>query len=503
MGELLNNILIGIQNIFSPIGILYIFGGAFIGLVLGALPGLNGGVLTLLLLPVMYKMDPALALGVLIAVHVASEAGGCISSVLLGIPGTASSIATVWDGYEFGKAGDPVRPLSVSAVVNYIVCGIGLIVSAIACATIAKLATRLGPWEYAAMCFTAIAIIIGLSKGNIIKGFVAVGLAILVSSVGMDAVYGTKRLTFGSVYLYDGFNVINIMLGMYGLNLILSEFARRIKADVSKEIKVRKFKWPSKDINDNKGAILRSFIIGLFVGFIPGMGGPTAAPLAYATEKGLSKNKEKWGRGEIRGVIAPEAAHASSIGGALIPMIALGVPGDAVTAMFLVGLTVLGIDTGPMLMRNNPDIVYMIFVAGIIAATFVFLIQVFGMRLFPLLLKIPYQYLYPVILAFMLTSAYQVNNSIYGLFIVLGACILGIIMDICGIPKEPFIMTCILSSVFERNVRLAMNYSPSGAIEFLVRPVSCLFIIIGVCALVWNVAGSEVTARIRIKRSSE
>ncbi len=499
----LNAIAAALQTVFTLKGALYIFGGAFLGMFLGCIPGLSGGTLITLLLPLMWKIDPVLGLALLISIHIGSTSGGCIGSILLGIPGTSSSMATVWDGYEFTKRGDPVRALSAAVVSNAIGTIPGLLLAAALSSVIATWAVKLGPWEYASMCFASIAMVVALSKGDIVKGLVSVGLAVLLCSIGSDAVYGSQRLTFGSVNLYQGFNVVNILLGMFAANIILMEFARNEKAGAGEKIQVRRFKFPGRDLLDNLGNLIRSFLTGMFVGFLPGLGGPTSTVMAYSNEKALSKEKEKWGHGHIGGVIAPETANNAGIGGALIPMIALGVPGDAIMAQLMVALTCVDIEPGPLFMRQHIDIVYMLFVGGMIAAVFILLIQTLGMPLFPMLLKIPYHFLYPAILILCFIGAYLSAGNLWGVAVTLGACLLGLGMNSCKIPTMPFLMTFILSKLLERNLRLGFNYSINGGLDFLTRPVSLIFILVGVGVLCWNGFGAKLWARRKAKKTAD
>lgn len=492
MSTFFSGIMGALDVIFTLQGILFIFGGSILGMFLGCIPGLSGGTLITLLLPIFWKMDPVLGLGLLISIHVGSTSGGSIGSILLGIPGTSSSLATVWDGYEFTKQGDPVRALSAAVVSNAIGTIPGLLIAAGVSSWIAEFAVKLGPWEYASMCFAAVIMVIVLSKKDLLRGLIAVGLAVLLSSIGQDAVYGTMRLTFGSLNLYQGFNVINILLGLFAARIILLEFARQEKIGQAERIKIKRFKFPGRDIFSNLGNVIRSFFTGMFIGFLPGLGAQISTVMAYSNEKSLSKEKEKWGHGHIGGVIAPETANNAGIGGALIPMLALGIPGDGIMAQFMVALNSLDISTGPMFMKQNPDVVYMIFVGGAIAGVFILLLQTIGMPLFPMLLRIPYQYLYPAILVISFLGAYVIAGSIWGIVVTIGACVLGLLMDYCDIPVMPFLMTFILSTVFERNLRLGFNYSLNGGLDFFIRPVSLIFILLGVGMLCWSAFGARL-----------
>lgn len=485
-------ILETLQAIATPTGLLFILGGAVLGVLLGAIPGLSGGTITILLLPISYKMDPAMALGLFTAIYIGSTSGGCIGSILLGIPGTNSSIVTTFDGYPLTRKGDPVRPLSAAICSNFIGMIPSLIIAIVAAPLLAKLAVKLGPWEYFALCFCAISMVVGLSKGNASKGLIAVALAIIVASVGIAPISSTQRFTFKNLYLFDGFSIVNIMMGIFAAKIILIEFAKGSKVKEAANVKVKKFKLPLKDLADNTGNIIRSFLTGLFIGFLPGLGGKTSTFLAYSTERNLAKNKEEWGKGAIGGVIAPEVANNAGIGGELIPLIALGIPGSMPMTLFLAALTVHGVNPGPLLIRNNPEIVYMIYIAAIIAGLLILIIEIFGMPIFPKMLKVPYHYLYPVIIIVSLLGAFLSGNSLFALFVTLAACLFGLALDYFDIPIVPFVMTYILSPLLEKNLRMALNFSDTGFWSFFTRPVSAVFLFIGTGILIWNMVGQHI-----------
>ena len=470
----------------TPIGIAYMIGGTLLGVFFGALPGLSGGMVMTMLLPVTYKLDPVLALALFMALHIGSSCGGAIGSILLGIPGTSSSIATTWDGYEITKQGDPVRPLSVTVVSNLVGIIPGIIIAMVAAKALADLGILLGPWEYASMIFCAIALVIGLSGQSLTKGFVGVGAAILLACIGIDPMTGRARFTMGITDFYDGFNVVNIMLGLFAAKIIMMEYVKQSKTKDANAIKVDKFKWPGKDLKDNLLNVIISFIIGAFIGFLPGLGGPTSSVVAYSTNKSIAKDKEKWGTGAIGGVWAPEVATKAGIGGAMIPMIALGIPGDVIMVQFMTVMSVHGVVAGPTLMMENPEMVYILYTAALIGSIFVFFIQMFAMPLFPKLISMPYHFLYPAIIVISFLGAYMVKTNVFGLEVAVGACVFGLIMDYFDVPSMPFIMTYILASLFEKYMRQGLNNSSTGFMIFLTRPVSAIFLAVGVIVLIVN-----------------
>ncbi len=476
-----------LKEICTPTGILFVVGGTLAGMILGAIPGLGSSTLMVILLPISYKMDITMAMALFISITIGGMSGGCIGSILLGIPGTSSSMVTVFDGYEFTKRGMPSKALSAAVVSNFLGNVPSVILAIVACKAVAAWAVKLGPWEYAALCFCAVLMVVGLSKGNMVKSMIGVGLAIFLASVGEDPINASGRfLFFGRLEFLDGFNIISVMLGLFAAKIILLEYARQDKQQNQLDVKVEGFKFPAADFIKNKWLILRAWVTGAVIGFLPGLGGPVASVMSYSNEKMLAKDKSTWGHGEIGGVFAAETANNAAIGGALIPLLALGIPGDAAAVQFIAALNVQGINVGPMFMREQPAIVYMIFTGALLSGTIVFLFQTFGMKTFPAMLKIPYHFLYSMVILLAFLGAYMSTNSFYGLLVAVCCCVLGVLMDFFGIPSLPFLMAYILSPMLELNIRRGLNYSPRGIAEFFRRPLSCTFIILGIAVLIYG-----------------
>lgn len=484
-------------ELFTPVRLLLTLLGSVLGLVMGAIPGLSGGMAMILLLPLTFSLDPVTSMVLLCAVNIGGQSGGYVGSVLLGIPGTNSSIATVYDGYEMTKQGDPVKALSICAAANFIGTVPGVFIAIALCQILGKVAVMLGPWEIFAFGCSAIVMIITLSEGDVRKGLIAAGVGLAITCIGYAPVCSTNRYTFGLYHLAGGFERVNVILGIFAGRTIFMEFVRgqRLKGDVILP-KVEKFKLPFKDIIDNMGNIIRSFVSGLIIGFLPGLGGALSNVVAYATEKKISKHPEQFGTGCTAGVWAPEVANNSSVGGAFIPMITLGIPGDGPTAYLLMALTIAGIDAGPLLMRNEPIVVNIIFATTLLGAVLLLIVQVWGMRLFPLMLKTPYQYLYPAIIALCFTGAYVSVGSISSALILIMFTLLGVWFAYAGLPATPFLIAYILGPILERNFRHAVTVSPDwGYLSFFTRPVSCTLIVIILFLLFWPLIKKAIMNR--------
>ena len=486
MGEAFQYMLAALQEICTPLGLLYVVGGTLAGVILGAIPGLGSSTLMVVLLPISYKLDINLAMALFISIVIGGMSGGCIGSILLGIPGTSSSICTTYDGYAFTKRGEPSRALSNAVFANFLGNVPSVLLAMICCKAVAKWAVVLGPWEYAALCLCAVLMVVGLSKGNMLKSMIGVGLAIFLASVGQDPINASGRfIFFGRLEFLKGFNIISVMLGLFAAKIILLEYARQEKQNAP-DIKVEGFKFPGKDLKNNFWLVVRSWITGAVIGFLPGLGGPVAAVMAYSNEKTMSKEKEQWGHGHIGGVLSCETANNAAIGGALIPLLALGIPGDAAGVQFIAALNIQGIQIGPMFMREQPLIVYMIFIGALLSGIVTLLYETLGMKTFPALLKIPYHFLYSAVILLAFIGAYMSTNSFFGVIVALCCCILAVLFDVFGIPSLPFLMAYILSPMLELNIRRGFNYSTDGIKTFFTRPISCTFIIIAFLVLLYG-----------------
>lgn len=474
-----------LATMFSPLHLILILFGAVVGMIMGAIPGMSGTLAITVILPMTFSMDWQTSLCLLCGIWIGSASGSFIGSILLGIPGTPSSIATVYDGYEFTKQGDPVRALSAGTVANFIGTTPSLIVAAVASPLIARWAVKMGPWEYFGLAFCAIVMVVSLSKGNVFGGFIVTAIALMVRSVGYSPISSTPRFTFNNYYLAGGFSLVCVMTGIFAGSTILLEYARGEKAKSdSSRIKVSRFRWPGKDFADNKLNVLVSFLIGLWIGFLPGLGGSMSNLLAYSTARNMSKHPEKFGTGCIDGVIAPEVANNASVGGAVIPFVALGIPGDATTAVLLGALAIQGIDTGPLIFRNAPEVVYLVIGVLMLGAIFLVLFEAAVMPLMPMILRVPYHFLYPLILVLCLLGAYSSTSNMFILWMSILFTLLGLFMQWAKLPNSPFMLTYVLGTILESNLRKAVSYGAGSWLPFVTRPVSLILLLVSIGSLV-------------------
>ncbi len=469
-----------IQSCTNPLNLLLLLVGNVLGMIFGAIPGLNGTMAVMLFMPITYGMDTGSAIMFLMALWIGGCSGGFIGSVLLGIPGSPSSVATCFDGYPMAKKGEAGRALGIGMVASFIGTFLSAILGAIFSQTVANIAFAIGPWEYFGLCFLAITMVLAISKGNMLKGLTSACIGLLFASVGFSPIDAEERFTFGNMYLMGGLGMTTVLIGIFGLSMMIIAHAKgfdplpEVDRNLIKGVGIK-----AKDIRENIVNIIRSLLIGLGIGFLPGMGAGLSNLVAYSVAKNNSKHPETFGTGNPEGVWASECSNNASVGGAMIPMAALGIPGDSATALLIGALTIHGLEMGPMVFKNSGNIVYLMFTVVALCAIICLVLQAVGMRVFPLVLKIPYHYMYPALIVISLISAYVDSSSLYKCGMMLFFAVVGILMSYGGLPQSPLILAFILGPTLESNMLKAFQNTGTFT-TFFTRPLSCVFMIIGI-----------------------
>jgi len=473
-------------SLFTLERILLAVAGNIVGIIFGAIPGLSSSTALALLLPISFVMEPHTGIIFLSNIWIGGVSGSLIAAILLGIPGSSSSIATCYDGYPMSQKGQSVKALGIGIISSFIGTVGSTFFAYILCPYLARLAVKLGPWEIFSLCFCAIILVVTISKGNMWNGLISASIGLIICTVGFSPLDGAKRMTFGIISIYGGINLLALVLGVFALGHILKNVAKGETVNPDVEVSgIRGFGLTAKEFFNNMGVIVRSFIIGLWIGFLPGMGSGLSNMVAYAAAKGSSKNPEKFGTGCEEGIFASEVSNNAAIGGAIIPMIALGIPGDTPASLLLGGLTIFGIEAGPLLLTNSADFVYTFFAAVLWAATITLLLQFFGMRAFPLILKIPYHYLFSAIAAICFVGAYSNTNTLSNCWLMLVFVVIGFFFAFANLPTAPLILSFILGPMLETNLRKGLTYASNGAWSFFTRPISCLLLVIAFGSLLW------------------
>lgn len=482
MTEYINALMICLQ----PINLLLIVAMVSLGIVFGAIPGLSATLGIALLLPITFGLSTETSFVLLLAIWIGGVSGTFISAVLIGIPGSSSAIATCFDGFPMTRNGQAGKALGIGMTASFIGTVGSVAIATVLSPVIAEFALHLGPWEYFSLCFCAITLVASLSKGNIFKGIMAAGIGLLMGCIGMDPINGANRFTFGNVYLSSGISTVAQMLGMFAMCQIIRDSARGEAKMPDADVSMMKGLGVGiKDIVENIRTIVFAFVVGLWIGFLPGMGSGISNMVAYGYAKNISKNPESFGKGNPSGVWASETANNASLGGALIPMMALGIPGDGITAMLIAGLTIHGLQAGPLFMTEQPDLAMLIFACVMVSAIVTYLVQILTKRWFPYILKVPYHYLYTVILVISYIGGYGISNIMFNIYVMLALCLLSVFMSIAGLPTSPLVLAFILSSKLERYFRQGISYAHGSYAEFITRPISCALLIVSLVCVIW------------------
>ncbi|MBQ7860105.1 MAG: tripartite tricarboxylate transporter permease [Faecalibacterium sp.] len=477
--------LTAFAEIFEPLNFLMMIVCVVVGGILGAIPGLSGGLGITLILPLTFALDTNLSFIMLVAMYVGGVSGSFIAAVLLGIPGSAASIGTCYDGYPMTKKGKAGKALSIG-IFGSLIGNLGGGIVAIACTKyIADLALLLGPWEYFSLCLMAITMVIGLSNGSIYKGLLAAFFGFFLSTIGADMVTNQLRFTFGNTNLYGGINVVVLLMGTFAVQQVATSYAKGQTDMPPVDAEgLSGFGLKAKDFTDNMQTIVVSLLIGLFIGFLPGMGSGISNLIAYGQAKNMSKHPELFGTGYDPGIWATEVSNNAGVGGALIPMISLGIPGDATTVLLLSGMTIHGLQAGPMFIKTNPDMAALILLTLLISAIAIALIELGTKKWFPLLLKTPFHYLFGAILVISFMGAFSSTTSMFSVYLVLGFGVLGIMMDYFKMPATPLMLSFILGSKIESYFRMGVSYAKGDYTSFITRPISLIFLVIAIGSVV-------------------
>ena len=471
-------VLVGLVNVITLTNISLILGGTLLGLFVGAMPGLSATMALALLLPLTYNMDAASGLSMLAALYVGASYGGSISAILLRTPGTPSAAATVLDGHPLSQQGQAGRALGVSLFASFV----GGLMSGLALLTAAPLlgvvVLEFGPVEMFAIAVLGITIIGSLAQGSMISGLLSGALGLLISTVGMDFLTGTPRMTFGLINLFSGIEFVVALIGLFSILQALrliekSNGAAKIASKITDRL------IPSfRELKKLMPNILRSGFIGIIVGVIPGTGGDTASWFAYNEAKRFAKDKSRFGKGEIAGVAAPESANNAVVGGALIPTIALGIPGSSSTAILLGALMVQGILPGPNLLTDYGDVTYTLIWAVIFANFGLLLVGLMFTKACVSVTKVPDAFVACTIITLCIIGSFAINNSVFDVGLMLGFGLFGYWLSKAGISPAPMVIGLILGPVMENSFHQSMLIGNHSFAVFLDSPIAIVLLCI-------------------------
>ena len=469
--DFFSSILYGFQVTFQPINFLFCGIGVLVGTLVGVLPGIGPAGAMALLLPATFSFSSTSTLILLAGIYYGVQYGGSTTSILVRIPGEASSVMTCIDGHQMARQGRAGPALGIAAWGSFIagtIANIGLMLVAI---PLAHAALKLGPPEYFSLMCTGLIIVTYLAQGSVLKAIMMGLVGVILGCIGLDLISGFPRFTFGINELTDGVGIVPLVMGLFGISEILENLERSLERPVFKT-RIKNL-WPSlKDWVEAKWAIVRGSIIGFLLGVLPGGGAVIATFVSYAVEKKISKNPEKFGRGAIEGIAGPESANNAAAGSSLIPLLSLGIPPNPIMAIFFSALIIHGIQPGPLLIRQHPDLFW-----GLVASLYLGngLLLILNLPLIGIwikVLQIPYKILFPLILLFCIIGVYSMNNLSFDLYVMLFFGVVGWLMRKFGYEGAPLILAFVLGPMLENALRQSLLISQGSFLIFVTRPIS-------------------------------
>ena len=484
--EILQNLAIGFGHMFGLTPILLLVCGMSVGVVAGALPGISFVNAMALALPFTYVMEPTNAMVFLAGLYCGGVFGGSISSILINIPGSPGSLPATWDGYPMTRRGESARALGIAITCS----AIGGLASALMMIFVsppfASFALQFGQPEFFAATVLGLVSVVAIAKGNMIASMVSLFTGLAVGSIGLDPLYAIPRLTFGSPILDNGISFVVVLIGMFAIGEVLAWISESSPRSMAPQMETRARLPAFTDLFKLKGAIARGTGIGCAIGAIPGAGAIIGAIISYGVEKQVSRRGDEFGTGVEEGLAAPETAKNATTGTATIPLLTLGIPGSAATAIMLAALMLHGVNPGPMLFITGVDLVYTVFAAYLVANLLMIAVGLLVARAFAMIMRIPPVLLFGFIVVLCLVGAFGVRNNIADVYICIGFGILGYVLRRFGIPAAPLILGVILGPLAERYFLTSMISYDNQITIFFVRPLSAAILALALAFLLWS-----------------
>ena len=487
----------------SVLGLIVI--GVLFGIIGGSIPGFTVTMAILVVFPFTFAMDPVSGVSLMVGVFVGGYSGGIVSGVMLGIPGTPSSITTVYDGYPMAQKGEPGRALGIGVASSFLGTIISVAVLVFFGPLIASFSMNFRPWEITALIVFALTLVAGLSSGALLKGLMAAALGLLITTVGYDR-NSNLRFDFGLPAMGSGFEILPVMIGIFAFSQLLGNI-EKLKDEKSEAKKIDTnvtipYGQIIKDMAGQKLNTLRSSLIGSLVGALPGTGGTVANFLSYDQAKKFSRRPEEFGTGIPSGIVASEASNSAVAGGAFVPTLALGIPDDLPMAIMMGVLILHGITPGPMMFEQNPVLVGAIYASLLIGAVVMVLCNLLLVRWFAKISLIPQQILVPVVLMLCAIGAYALNNNLFDIWVLFIFGIIGYLLWKAEVPLTPLILGVVLGDNLERQLFRALELNESW-LTFLTRPLSALFLALAVASILFSLYQDRKIQRLRTPAQRE
>lgn len=475
--DVLSNLANGFSTALTPINLLFVTIGVTLGTLIGALPGIGPVAGLSILIPLAFGMEPTTAMILMCGIYYGCMYGGTITSVLMNVPGESSTIMTCLDGNQMALQGRAGPALSIAAIASFIAGTFSVVMLTLLAPPIAEAALSFGPPEYFALMMLGLSAISVLTGDSPSKGYTMAFLGLTLGVVGLDPMDGSQRFTYGNLQLMDGVDFLPVAVGLFGLGAVLSMVEQSTEPSIMKTT-LRDMVITRQDMRDSSAPIARGSIIGFLIGVLPGAGATISTFLAYAAEKRLSKTPEKFGTGMIAGVAAPEAANNASTGGAMIPLLTLGIPGSGTTAVLLGVLLLFNLQPGPLLFIQNADFVWALVASMYIGNVMLLVLNIAFVPVFVTVLRVPYKVLAASIAIFCLVGVYSVNYSVQDLWIMLGFGAMGYFTSRLGFPPAPLVLALVLGGMMEESLRQSIKMSQGDPLILVTRPISAVILLL-------------------------
>jgi putative tricarboxylic transport membrane protein len=486
------NLILGFATVFTPANLFYSLIGCLIGTMVGVLPGVGPLAGISMLLPTTFGLDPTSAIILLAGIYYGAMYGGSTTSILMRIPGEAASVMTCIDGYAMAQKGRAGAALAISAIGSYVAGTLSVVGLMFLAPPLARFALGFGPPEYTSLLLCGLVVLSYMTGGSVVKNLAMVVLGLMFGMIGIDQMSGYFRFSYGLVALGDGVGVVPVAVGLFGISEILATAGSPQRPEILKP-KLRDLLPTKEELRDSTKPILRGTVLGFFIGIIPGSAHIISTFVSYAIERRLSKHPERFGQGAIEGVAGPESANNAASEGALVPMLALGVPTGPIPAVLLAALMVHGITPGPLFIKEQPAIFWGLIASMYVGNLVLLLLNLPLVGIFVNFLRIPYRILYPTILLFCIVGVYAVNSSLVdvGIMAVMG--LLGYLLRKLDFEIAPIVLGVVLAPILEFSFRQALAMSDGQYAIFIQRPISVTFlgvgllmILLGLKPLIWR-----------------
>lgn len=483
--DILTNLFTGFSIAFTPLNLLWCFIGVFMGTIVGILPGLGPSATVALLLPLAMQMDPIGGLIMMSGIYYGAKYGGSTTSILLNVPGESASVVTCLDGFEMARNGRAGPALGIAAISSFVAGTIGVVLLMLVAPPVAEFALRFGPPEYFALMAFGLSMVVLLAGKSMLKALLSMFVGLWLSTIGIDMFTDSERYTYDQIELLDGVQFVVVAIGTFAVAEVLANLTNDTSQKMFEVPRGWRNLMPTwQDMKDSRFAFVNGSLVGFFVGVLPGAGSTIASFVSYGIEKAVSKHPEKFGTGVVEGVAAPEAANNSETGGALVPLMTLGIPGSATTAILLAAFIMWGLRPGPLLIQDNPELFWGLVASMYIGNVMLLILNLPLVPVFAQILRLPGYVLYPIILGVSIIGVFSVDQRLFDTWLVAFFGLLGFLMRRVDYPAAPLILGLVLGDLMENAVRQSLMMSQGNAAILYNRPLALVILIMTALVLV-------------------